>query len=48
MMCLGLVVTPGADIVTCGLDVYLESIKHAYTVQGLGIFTDAWDHTVTE
>ena len=40
--------TAGADIVTCGLDVYLESIKHAYTVQGLGIFTNAWDNTVTE
>ncbi|MCI7650427.1 MAG: transaldolase family protein [Oscillospiraceae bacterium] len=40
--------TAGADIVTCGLDVYLESIRHAYTVQGLGIFTNAWDNMVTE
>jgi len=35
----------GADIVTCGLDVYKDSIHHAYTTQGIGIFCDAWDHT---
>lgn len=35
----------GADIVTCGLDVYKDSIKHAYTNQGLEIFCDAWDNT---
>lgn len=40
--------TAGADIVTCGLDVYKDSIKHPYTNQGLGIFTDAWDNTITE
>lgn len=37
--------TAGADIVTCGLDVYKESIKHAYTRQGLEVFCDAWDNT---
>ena len=35
----------GADIVTAGLDVYKDSMKHAYTTQGIGIFTDAWDNT---
>lgn len=35
----------GADIVTAGLDVYKDSMKHAYTTQGIGIFIDAWDHT---
>lgn len=35
----------GADIVTCGLDVYKDTMKHAYTNQGIGIFCDAWDHT---
>ena len=38
----------GADIVTAGLDVYKDSMKHAYTTQGIGTFIDAWDHTVTE
>ncbi len=38
----------GADIVTTGLDVYKDSMKHAYTTQGIGTFTDAWDHTATE
>lgn len=38
----------GADIVTCGLAVYQDMMKHAYTTQGLGIFCDAWDNTVTE
>lgn len=38
----------GADIVTCGLDVYKESIKHPYTNQGLDIFCDAWDKTAKE
>ncbi|OOB77230.1 MAG: transaldolase [Epulopiscium sp. Nele67-Bin002] len=38
----------GADIITTGLDVYKDSIKHAYTTQGLGVFTDAWDQTITE
>ncbi len=38
----------GADIVTTGLDVYKDSIKHPYTDQGLGIFTNAWDDTASE
>lgn len=38
----------GADIVTTGLAVYQDAIKHAYTTQGLGTFTSAWDNTVTE
>ena len=36
----------GADIVTTGLDVYKESFKHAYTVQGLKTFCEAWDMTL--
>jgi len=35
----------GADIVTAGLAVYQNAIKHPYTDQGIGIFCDAWDHT---
>lgn len=38
----------GADIVTAGLDVYKDSMKHAYTTQGIGTFVNAWDNTVTE
>lgn len=38
----------GADIVTCGLAVYKDSMTHAYTDYGMGVFCDAWDHTVTE
>jgi transaldolase len=38
----------GADIVTTGLEVYKDCMKHAYTNQGLGIFRNAWDNTVTE
>ena len=38
----------GADIVTAGLDVFRDSMKHAYTDQGLRTFTDAWDHTAVE
>ncbi|MCM1191781.1 MAG: transaldolase [Butyrivibrio sp.] len=38
----------GADIVTAGLDVYRDSMKHAYTTQGIGTFIDAWDHTAVE
>lgn len=38
----------GADIVTTGLDVYKDSIKHAFTNQGLETFTNAWDNTITE
>lgn len=38
----------GADIVTAGLDVYKDSMKHAYTTQGIHTFIDAWDHTAEE
>lgn len=38
----------GADIVTAGLEVYKDSMKHAYTNQGIGIFQDAWDNTASE
>ena len=35
----------GADIITAGLAVYEESFNHPFTTYGLGVFTDAWDHT---
>lgn len=38
----------GADIVTCGLAVYQDMMKHAYTNQGLNVFCDAWDNTAKE
>ncbi|WP_343250177.1 transaldolase family protein [Diplocloster hominis] len=38
----------GADIVTCGLDVYQASFEHPFTTYGLEIFRDAWDNTVQE
>lgn len=38
----------GADIITTGLAVYQDAMKHAYTGQGLETFIDAWDHTITE
>lgn len=38
----------GADIVTTGLAVYQDCMKHAYTDQGLKTFIDAWDNTKTE
>ncbi len=38
----------GADIVTVGMDVFKDSIKHAFTNQGLGLFRESWDNTVTE
>lgn len=38
----------GADIVTTGLAVYQDCMKHAYTTQGLKTFCEAWDNTVTE
>ena len=38
----------GADIVTCGLAVFQDCMKHAYTNQGLKTFCEAWDNTVTE
>ena len=38
----------GADIVTTGLAVYQDAMKHAYTHQGLETFINAWDNTITE
>lgn len=38
----------GADIVTAGLAVYKDSMKHAFTTQGIGTFCNAWDNTKTE
>ena len=38
----------GADIVTCGLDVYKASFEHPFTTYGLEVFRDAWDNTVRE
>ncbi len=35
----------GADIVTCGFDVYKDSFEHPFTDKGLEIFQDAWDQT---
>lgn len=35
----------GANIVTCGLDVYQASFEHPFTTYGLGIFRKAWDDT---
>lgn len=35
----------GCEIVTCGLAVYEDSFNHPFTTYGLGVFTDAWDHT---
>lgn len=35
----------GADIVTCGLDVYQGSFEHPFTTYGLGVFRKAWDDT---
>lgn len=38
----------GADIVTAGLAVYQDTMKHAYTTQGLTTFISAWDNTAVE
>jgi transaldolase len=38
----------GADIVTCGLDVYKESFEHPYTQDGIKRFTKFWDMTPYE
>jgi transaldolase len=35
----------GADIVTAGLAVYKDAIKHPYTRDGLERFQNAWDNT---
>ncbi len=38
----------GADIVTAGLAVYKDTMKHPYTDSGIGIFTNAWEGTKKE
>lgn len=38
----------GADIVTCGLQVYKDAIEHPFTTYGLSVFRKAWDETVKE
>lgn len=38
--------TLGADIVTCGLEVYEASFEHPFTTYGMGIFQKAWNETV--
>ncbi len=40
--------TMGADIVTCGLEVYKASFEHPFTTYGLDVFRDAWDNTAKE
>ena len=37
----------GADIVTCGFDVYQNSFEHPFTRHGLDVFRAAWDDTET-
>lgn len=38
----------GADIVTCGLQVYKDALSHPFTTYGLSLFRNAWDNTVKE
>ncbi|MBS1474067.1 MAG: transaldolase [Massilimaliae sp.] len=38
----------GADIVTCGLQVYQDSFEHPFSSYGLNVFREAWDATATE
>lgn len=38
----------GADIVTCGLQVYKDAMEHPFTTYGLGVFRGAWDETAKE
>ena len=38
----------GADIVTCGLQVYKDAIEHPFTTYGLSVFRQAWDNTAKE
>lgn len=38
----------GLDIVTCGLQVYKNSLTHPFTDFGLKVFQDAWDNTKKE
>jgi transaldolase len=35
----------GADIVTCGLQVFQDALRHPFTDYGLGVFRKAWDDT---
>jgi transaldolase len=35
----------GADIVTCGFQVYKDSFNHPFTDYGLKVFREAWDKT---
>jgi len=35
----------GADIITCGLDVYRDSFEHPFTAYGLEVFRNAWENT---
>ncbi len=35
----------GADIVTCGFNVYKDSFYHPFTTHGLRVFKEAWDET---
>ena len=37
----------GADIVTCGFNVYRDSFYHPFTNHGLEVFRNAWDETET-
>lgn len=38
----------GADIVTAGLQVFKDSMYHAFTDYGMNKFQGAWDKTITE
>ncbi len=38
----------GANIVTCGFEVYKNSFEHPFTDYGLNVFRNAWDNTVKE
>ena len=35
----------GGDIITASLQVYKDSVKHPYLMDGLAVFMDAWDNT---
>ncbi len=38
----------GADIVTCGLQIYQDAMQHPFTTHGLSVFRKAWDETTKE
>lgn len=38
----------GADIVTCGLQVYKDGFHHPFTTEGIGKFISFWDETQYE